>query len=335
MNFEFHYYITKYLALQAGFDAEESEIIAYSSQYVDDNNQMYKIKCPDGSQYENYISQTKDITNPINELMRVYLFFHFIPGDPLSQKVRRKDGKMHLLMTSPGNRNAENVLYEAIKVENLYLLGIASHAYADTFAHQNFIGIRDELNAMRNIEQNLVPFIGHADAGHKPGIPGLVWTDIRLIEPNQEVDNNQRIINAAKNLYSNFLILTSFRNKWSSTKNRVSKTINEEIINETEIERDQEIRKIRIEKYKRLIKEFDESTETEYDKNRWLQNSINEKVDPKDEEESSLKPLDNYSFKENFEKTNWFKFQEAVKKYQQMAEKKMSTVLDQVEVAKW
>ncbi len=37
MNIEFHYYITKYLALSAGFEEDEAEIIAYSSQFVDDN----------------------------------------------------------------------------------------------------------------------------------------------------------------------------------------------------------------------------------------------------------------------------------------------------------
>ena len=91
MNIEFHYYLTKYLALEAGFDNNEAEIIAYSSQYVDDNSTQYKIKFPDGSAYENYMTQTKSITRPRKQLMRIYLLFHFMPGNPTSPKTRRKD----------------------------------------------------------------------------------------------------------------------------------------------------------------------------------------------------------------------------------------------------
>jgi hypothetical protein len=45
MNIDFHYYLTYLLAERAGFDRKiksgetEAEIIAYSSQYVDDNNE--------------------------------------------------------------------------------------------------------------------------------------------------------------------------------------------------------------------------------------------------------------------------------------------------------
>ena len=44
MDIEFHYYLTKYLALEAGFEEDEAEIIAYASQYVDDNCVKYSIK---------------------------------------------------------------------------------------------------------------------------------------------------------------------------------------------------------------------------------------------------------------------------------------------------
>ena len=86
MNIEFHYYLTKYLALEAGFDDSEAEIIAYSSQYVDDNSTQYKIELPDGSEYENYITQTKNILRPRKQLMRIYLLFHFLPGNPIQAK---------------------------------------------------------------------------------------------------------------------------------------------------------------------------------------------------------------------------------------------------------
>ena len=49
MNVEFHYYLTKYIALEAGFDSDEAEIIAYSSQFVDDNKTRFKIEISDDS----------------------------------------------------------------------------------------------------------------------------------------------------------------------------------------------------------------------------------------------------------------------------------------------
>ena len=37
MDIEFHYWITGIVALKAGFNDKEANIIAYSSQHVDDN----------------------------------------------------------------------------------------------------------------------------------------------------------------------------------------------------------------------------------------------------------------------------------------------------------
>lgn len=37
MNVEFHYYILKYIALNSGFSQKDSEVLAYSSQYVQNN----------------------------------------------------------------------------------------------------------------------------------------------------------------------------------------------------------------------------------------------------------------------------------------------------------
>ncbi len=39
MEKDFHYYVTYALANKAGFSNDDSSIIAYASQYVDDNNE--------------------------------------------------------------------------------------------------------------------------------------------------------------------------------------------------------------------------------------------------------------------------------------------------------
>jgi len=229
MNIEFHYYITKYLALEAGFDPEESEIIAYSSQYVDNNSHIFKIHTPEKEIYENYISQTYNILKPKNQLLRIYLLFHFLPGDPTSSKVRRRDGKMHLLITSPASIHAEEIFYDSSQYSNLYNMGIASHMMADTFSHQNFLGTFDEINAMKGVSEKLSPNIGHADAGYKPDIPNLIWTDPRLVKTNEVINNTDRLLLAAKKLYSNFLIMTSAENNWMSVKKNLVAILNDSI----------------------------------------------------------------------------------------------------------
>jgi hypothetical protein len=46
--------------------------------------------------------------------------------------------------------------------------------------------------------------IGHALAGHKPDIPGLLWTDPRLMDP--DIDNTARFMDAAHHLFRKFAL---------------------------------------------------------------------------------------------------------------------------------
>lgn len=174
MDLEFHYYITHLIAARAGFSNGKVKTIAYSSQYTVDNTFIFNISIGTSEEYSNYISQTMDILKPQMDLFRIYPLFHFIQGDPLSATARRKDGKMHRLITTPDSENANKIFYEAAKSNNLYRLGIACHAYADTFAHQNFVGYYDVTNSFAGLLEAAIPNIGHACALHKPDWPGLV-----------------------------------------------------------------------------------------------------------------------------------------------------------------
>ena len=81
MEIEFHYFITKGIALQAGFNDEEAEIIAHASQLTDDNVRQYCINRGKSDEYRNYISFTYNILKPRKTLSHIYPIFHFIPGD--------------------------------------------------------------------------------------------------------------------------------------------------------------------------------------------------------------------------------------------------------------
>ncbi len=333
MNIEFHYHLTKYLALEAGFDNNEAEVIAYSSQYVDNNTVQYKIKQPDGSEYENYMTQTKNITRPRKQLMRIYLLFHFLPGNPTSPRTMRKDGKMHLLNTTSSSTHAQEIFYDATKSENLYSLGIASHMLSDTISHQNFIGNFDEMNAMKGVWETLIPNIGHADAGYKPDIPNLIWHDPRLIDENATIDNSERVLLAANKLYKNFLMFTASPTNWTEVKANILEILKHKI-DERQLSSYKKQMKTRIEKYKKLISNH--GADADYDPYSWFKEAITEKINFLDDKKVKFDPIkDTLTFKENYKQTNWYRFQEAAKNYQKRAAEKMKPIFAQIEIKEW
>lgn len=157
MDIEFHYYITYLIAARAGFSPDDSYLLAYSSQYVDDNDIIFEVNIDSEDYYSNYISQTKNILKPKKKLFRIYPLFHFVPGEPFVNSARRKEGKLHYLNTTPDSKNARKILKSAFTSENIYRIGIASHAYADTWAHQNFVGYYDDFNAIKGLLKKAFP----------------------------------------------------------------------------------------------------------------------------------------------------------------------------------
>jgi hypothetical protein len=236
-------------------------------------------------------------------------------------------------MTTPGNTLAQDVFYSVNQNDNLYSLGIASHMLADTFSHQNFIGYFDEINSVNGVWQTSTPTIGHAQAGNKPDIPNLIWYDPRLIQENERVDNTERILLAAKKLYSNYLFITSMSNKWNMVKKSLEKIL-AKTINETEIKDEILQRDLRIKQYKKLIEDLD--ADADYDPNFWLNTAIVKKVEYL-ANKSSAKYEENeiLQAKANFERSHWFKFQEALKDYQRIATKKLEPLLEQLEMKEW
>ena len=170
MDIEFHYYITYILANKAGFSPADSAVIAYACQQTDDNTYHYCINMEKENPYLTIVSQTMDITKPQEKRKTIYPVFHFFPGDPASPSARRKDGKTHPFNTTPDSGNARKMFEEGMKSGSLYRIGIAAHVYADTWAHQNYCGSKDDFNAMDRFGGGLIPNIGHADATHDPDL---------------------------------------------------------------------------------------------------------------------------------------------------------------------
>ncbi len=330
MDIEFHYYQTYLIAKRAGFGLKEAHTLAYASQYVDDNDTVFEINKDDAHYYKNYISQTMNVLKPKLKLLRIYPVFHFIPGNYDDFHARRKDGKMHLLNTTPNNSNAHAIFDDAIATGDLYRIAIATHAFVDSWAHQNFIGYYDDFNAMKGVLEHALPNIGHADAKHSPDLPGLVWEDERLISSHSRIDNRQRFLEAANRLFHK---LSEFAQPDMTTEQRLAEAqaLENDLFGVME-ERDPNnaFSTVRIERCIELSNraEYGGSALIEFDKEAWMDSVVNEKVrglrDRSEANHLGIKVFeDEYSWKDvsTYKESDWYRFQEAIKKHQE-------TVLD-------
>lgn len=226
MEKDFHYHIIYSLARCTGYDRDEAWIIAYSSQFVDDNNEgpfsvnggeilfPKKLHVHEGT-YHPLMTQflsPKSLDFYVQKY--VYMPFHFFPGDG---RVSIK-GKKNPYCVEPGSSRARRLLEGALESGDLYAIGIALHTYVDTWSHQNFTAYREDWNSVYpwyNVFKSYVPNIGHAEAGHAPDIISARWIDNRL--GDDEIDNRTRAMEAIKSVFE---VLSQARGgeKWESVE---------------------------------------------------------------------------------------------------------------------
>ncbi len=325
MDREFHYTITGIIARRSGFSDEDALTIAHASQLVDDNDTLRTIHNGDSDNpYEVYISQTMDILKPKRELMRIYPIFHFIPGDPAAASARRSDGKMHILTTTPGSDRAYRIM-KAAREENascrLHRLGVAAHAFVDTWAHQNFVGWYDGINGE---DMNLLPNVGHADFIHHPDWVGHSWNDSRII--NSQINNNYRFLDAAKCLFQEFTESTHIADSdtlWAALQEDLLDAMGPAFSGETPVGRD-----ARHESYHRLFEL------PEYDPRFWFDSAVETTVNGlPDEFVPALTVFeDRYEWKENWQNSDWYLFQEAIKAHQAFCMEELAQLFEQMNV---
>ena len=197
MNIEFHYYMLNVLCRYAGFSEEEARVVSYSSQFVDYNLVTYTVDAP-GRTYHTIPTQNYGFWSSETP-RKVYIPFHFVPGDTSYPGAARTDGRTNRLNTTPDSPAAKQILIAALKSRDLYRVGIALHTYADTWAHQNFSGIRESWNQCD--DTSIIPPIGHAQVLKTPDLLDARWVDPRLAPPYRNVDNRERVFAAARKIY--------------------------------------------------------------------------------------------------------------------------------------
>ncbi len=305
MDAEFHYYITYLIAYIAGYNAKDARIIAHSSQYVDDNSRLIIVNNKNNnSRYFSCQTQTYDI-NSIILHHYIYMIYHFIPCGHLLHN-ERADGQRDATIVMPDSAHARAGMYFALKQQDLYLLGIASHAYVDTWAHQNFSYINTNINRMPGFAPCLIPNIGHLDAFILPDLIDAEWTDQRL-KHNKRIINLTRFISAANGLFN--LYTAHIPQYQMKHKTHQINLLFEEIVRIVVESQQSPINKS-IWRQKRYM-EFGQHIGIElipYDKKLWTKSAI--------AKENTHHRWLNYN---KYKATCWYKFNEAAKLFKQQA----------------
>jgi len=256
--------------------------------------------------------------------MRIYPIFHFLPGKPDVPSARRSDGKMHILTTTPGSDLAYKVM-KAARDDNsphrLHRLGVAAHAFVDSWAHQNFVGWYDGINGE---DMNLLPNIGHADFMHHPDWVGHRWNDSRIID--NQVNNNHRFLAAAKCLFQAFCLCTSEKNSdtlWPDLQKELQDAMGPVFSGEMLQGMD-----ARLKAYDNLFSLPD------YDPHAWFDSAVDTSV--KGLPDSFLPSLtifkDHYQWKDNWQNSDWYLFQEAIKAHQAFCMVELDPIFNQMNV---
>ncbi|MBW2095557.1 MAG: hypothetical protein JRI80_11770 [Deltaproteobacteria bacterium] len=272
MEKDFHYYVTYALAKKAGFSHEDSHIIAYASQYVDDNNESQypredsppqfpsAIQTEDGF-FRPIMTQSMSVKSLVYEIQKfVYVPFHFIPGDN-NQPI---DGHSNKYSTTPDSQNARSLLRAALATGNLYRIGIALHTYADTWSHQNFTGYEEDWNSVfswRNPFRALAPNIGHADVGHLPDEISSTWNDYRFDKPYRKRENRRIAFEACKRIFQELRRAQNGETYWTAVKSDFRKIINAEDYDE------------RI----ALVRDYLNKPDLYYKKDLWIESAVQDR----------------------------------------------------------
>ena len=240
MQKDFHYDIIYALAKVAGYSDNEANIIAYASQYVDDNtDREYSAFDSHGEFYVGFpkeIGKSGDLYFPIiTQAVNVtafelaiqrYVFspFHFIPGD----NNVTINGKTNPLCTTRGCKNAKDLVQDALSGGDPYRLGIALHTCADTWSHERFSAFHEDWNRVYNsFIRNLPPNIGHGEVFTKPDEISTEWVDERFGE--KEINNRDRALEAAENI---FRLINKGKAGWNDIKSDFEKIMNAKDLNE-------------------------------------------------------------------------------------------------------
>jgi len=159
MQIDGHHTATYVAARIAGFSHDEAAKIAYAAQYVDDATNEGTIEFLDSPYMYARIASAHRMIDYQNLMAMqnhlAWIPFHFLPGNEgLLAGQEPSQGARRKLICRPDSPVARDMLKAAMEdigsARELHRLGVTMHVYADTFAHQGFVGSIDAANVVIN-----------------------------------------------------------------------------------------------------------------------------------------------------------------------------------------
>jgi hypothetical protein len=153
MQMDFHFYAIYALARATGFIPGNAHIIAYASQHTDDAKYKDALEFENGGRFQQVLTAHK-LFDPgaINKetCYSIWVPFHFLPGNvgvDFYERMLARSGSTIV------QRLVDDLVASNSKPYILHRFGILLHTYADTWSHQNFLGlIREDLNDVRRLD---------------------------------------------------------------------------------------------------------------------------------------------------------------------------------------
>ena len=187
MQIDFHFYTIYALARAAGFVPDNAFVVAYASQHTDDAKYDKALEFQNGGRFQQVLTAHRffDLKALDKKTSyRIWIPFHFLPGNLGVEFYER-------MVTRPRSTVAQRLVDDLLSSNSrpylLHRLGIFLHCYADTWSHQNFLGLeRDDLNDVKRLSvkdlekpsfksfleklkedilEYAAPKLGHAQAG--------------------------------------------------------------------------------------------------------------------------------------------------------------------------
>ncbi|MDB5870643.1 MAG: hypothetical protein JWQ07_85 [Ramlibacter sp.] len=160
MQIDGHHTATYVAARIAGFSFKDAETVAYAAQYVDDATNAGIVQFSESDYLYSRIASAHKMID-YNNLVDVenhlaWIPFHFLPGNgSMPAGESPAGGEVARLVCRPDSHIARDMLRSAVldrdRPRGLHRLGIAMHVYADTFAHQGFVGSLSAANQTKNL----------------------------------------------------------------------------------------------------------------------------------------------------------------------------------------
>ena len=297
MDIEFHYHLTYLISRFAGFDETKAHLIASSSQFVDDNTTHIELHdLYDNPFYSGIITSSYEVFGDKQELLQTLSCFHFIPGEIENLRFKKQktyENSILETITTPNSIYAKTAIKYALKTNNAFMIGISAHAYADTWAHQNFSALNHSINRNSGYLHGLIPPIGHAEFLNIPDEFNKKWQDHRTEE---NICNNLRFKEAAFCLFLQFSKYTKTAIKTHDEFQKLLDYIFKKIKSLS--------KKRRIQFYHQIISDYFYNDAPIYEAESWQLDSIlyNSRAGK-------------YYPRYNFQNSNWHEFNEAARDY--------------------